>query len=276
MLQTNELVTVTPWPDATHSSSESSASGGARPADDATYVVYKATSPSGKVYVGITGRTLKARKVEHHYLARVGKNRHFAAALRKYRCAMVWETLEEGIPTLEKANEREQSYIALYRSSDRAHGYNLTEGGAGVVANADTRAKMSASAKKRGMLPQQLLNLERGRGEFWKDRRHSVESKERMVAAHTGRTVSEDTRAKMSAAHKGRLFSEEHKTRIRESNANPVRRSDGCVFSSASEAAKILGLSSDAVAKSIRRGTPCQGFHFTRISVDDYVVLKGR
>lgn len=242
-----------------------------------TYSVYLATSPSGKVYIGITGRTLDVRKVEHRYLARAGKNRHFAAALRKYGSAMTWVVLEDGIATLDEANERERHYVAIYHSSDRAHGYNLTEGGDGVVASAETRAKMSASAKTRGVSEKQLANLKKGRGEIWKGRRHSTESRERMSAAHVGCVVSEKTRAKMSDAHKGQKFTEEHKRRIRESNANPVRRSDGFVFSSAAEAAKGLGLSSpDAVAKSIRRGTPCQGYHFTRISLDDYqVALKG-
>ena len=275
MLQTStELATATPWPDATCSSSESSASGKERPAD-VTYVVYRVTSPSGKVYVGITRRSLDQRKIEHLYLART-RSRHFSAALRKYGPAMAWEVLEKGIATLAEANERERHYIALYRSAERAHGYNLTKGGDGVVASEETRKRMSTSAKARGVSARQLANLENGRGDFWKGRRHSAESRARMSTSHSGRVPSEETRAKMSAAHTGQAFTEEHKRRIREGNANPVRRSDGSVFSSATEAAKALGLSFDAVAKSIRRGTPCRGFHFTRISLDAFrAALKG-
>lgn len=53
-----------------------------------SWTVYKATSPSGRIYVGVTSRELGARRIEHRYLARSGSSRHFSNALRKYGGAM--------------------------------------------------------------------------------------------------------------------------------------------------------------------------------------------
>lgn len=233
------------------------------------YLVYLATSPSGKFYVGITKRSLLDRQREHRYAARTGRELHFSSALRKYDSAMTWEILEI-LPSLQEAAERERHYVALYRSDQRAHGYNLTRGGEGVRASADTRAKMSRSAKLRGMSEVQLANLERGRGAAWEGRTHSAVSRAKMSSAHRGHLASETTRAKLSELRRGKKFSAEHKQRLREGNASPVSCSDGRVFSSAADAARSLGLSSDAIAKSIRRGSPCRGLAFVRIPLDEF------
>lgn len=239
-----------------------------------SWAVYKATSPSGKVYVGITCRDLGVRRIEHRYLARVRSNRHFANALGKYGRAMKWEVLADEVATLEEANRLERAFIAQFRSSDRRFGYNLTEGGDGVVANAETRAKMSASAKARGVTKRQLANLDKARGDFWVGRKHSDEAKQKMSASKAGRRISDEWRQKMSEAHQGRVFSDEHKQKIREALLRlpdservpkPVRRSDGAVFDSMSAAARESGLSVSQVRTALKTGRPTKrGFTFTK------------
>ena len=239
-----------------------------------TWLLYKVTSPSGKVYFGVTGRTLDVRQIEHAYLARQRSNRHFANALRKYGDAMVWEVLVEGIESLDEANELEMAYIALHRSSDRRFGYNLTEGGDGVVASADTRARMSASAKARGVTDRQLANLDKGRGGFWKGRSHSVATRRKMSDVKIGHRHSDETRRKMSISHQGRKFTDEHKRKIQEANQRapnserlpkPVQRSDGAVFDSMAAAARDSGLSVSQVRAALKTGRSTkQGFMFTK------------
>lgn len=242
-----------------------------------SWVVYKATSPSGKVYVGITGRELGTRRVEHRYLARAGSNLHFSNALRKYGRTMRWEVLAE-VDSLEEANELERAFVARFRSSDRRFGYNLTEGGGGVVASAETRAKMSASAKARGMTDQQLANLEKARGDFWVGRRHSSATLKKMSAVKIGHPTSDETRQRMSDAHRGRAFSDEHKDKIREVNRQapnserlpkPVRRSDGTVFDSMAAAARESGLSVSQVRTALKISRPTKHrFTFTKVETE--------
>lgn len=239
------------------------------------WVVYKVTSPSGKTYVGITGRTLDRRQIEHAYQARSGSHRHFANALRKYGEAMVWELLDEGIESLEEANDLECAYVTQLRSSDRQFGYNLTEGGDGVVATAETRTKMSVSAKRRGVSAKQLSNLDKGRGGFWRGRKHSAATKQKLSDIHTGRVISNQTRKKMSEAHRGRIFTGDHKQRLREVNAHPLLRSDGVVFLSGGEASRSVGFkSSDAVLKAIRKGRLTGPYAFERISLERFWELE--
>lgn len=91
-----------------------------------TGVIYKATSPSGNVYVGKTILSLGERKSKH----RTDAKKHtyaFANAINKYGIdGFVWEIIESEIPNC-KLNEREVFYIRKLNSYN--NGYNSTEGG---------------------------------------------------------------------------------------------------------------------------------------------------
>lgn len=93
-----------------------------------TYTVYKHTSPSGKVYIGITSTTLRDRAGAngHRY-----KNRHFSAAIQKYG----WDNFSHEIVaenlSYEWACKLEKILIAKYRSNNQEFGYNISEGGEG-------------------------------------------------------------------------------------------------------------------------------------------------
>lgn len=121
------------------------------PPDDRTYLVYKAVSPSGKVYVGITSQTLDTRVLWHFRAAQVsksgGRRNYFHNALWKYGDKIQWEILEQVAGRL-AANERERHFIKVFQSNDPLQGYNGTDGGdANARPNAAVRQKMSASAK---------------------------------------------------------------------------------------------------------------------------------
>lgn len=96
------------------------------------YCIYLATNTAnGKVYVGKTNNFQK-RKGEHLH----SKSDHlFARALRKYgESAFEWRILEDGIETLDEANNRERHWISKYNSYFRnigSNGYNMTLGGDG-------------------------------------------------------------------------------------------------------------------------------------------------
>lgn len=139
------------------------------------YSVYKHTSPSGKVYIGIT-----SKKPERRWAKGAGykENPYMMKAVSKYG----WDNFTHDIllTGLSKA-EAEQAEVKLirqYRSDERDFGYNIEHGGHAVGhAPAETRARMSAS--------------------------------------RMGHPTSEATRRKLSEAHRGVKCSPEHVEAIR-------------------------------------------------------------
>ena len=96
------------------------------------HIIYKATSPSGKVYIGKTIKTLEQRRYEHIYHANIlNKQWAFSRAIRKYGEENIkFETIGE-VWGSEKANSIETMYIQQYRCNEPEYGYNLTGGGDG-------------------------------------------------------------------------------------------------------------------------------------------------
>lgn len=93
-------------------------------------IIYKVTSPSNKVYVGITSTSLQERKRKHKNLAFKGRKGKFPEAIRKYKDSLLWEVLEL-VEDWKTATEKEINYIQQYNSFNS--GYNCTLGGDGVL-----------------------------------------------------------------------------------------------------------------------------------------------
>jgi hypothetical protein len=88
-------------------------------------IIYKITSPSGKVYVGQTMRSFEKRMREH-------KSKHSGCtllrnAIQKYDDEMKYEIIEEDVPQ-EQLDEREIYWINYFNSLAPS-GYNLGTGG---------------------------------------------------------------------------------------------------------------------------------------------------
>ena len=90
------------------------------------YCVYRHTSPSGKVYIGITSQD-PARRWQNGFGYRL--NDYFFRAIVKYGWdSFGHEVLHTGL-TKEEACAAEVALIAAYRSNEKAYGYNLSAGG---------------------------------------------------------------------------------------------------------------------------------------------------
>ena len=158
-------------------------------------ILYMLTFPNGKSYIGITRRTAEARFCEHVAFASSGR-RKFAvhSAIQKFGAESVT------VKSLASANwqylkELEVRAIAAFGTLAPS-GYNLTQGGEGVVGFTDeTRAKMGAANK---------------------GRKPSAETLAKLSAASAGRSHSPEARAKISSARTGMKFSEEHRRRLSE------------------------------------------------------------
>jgi len=113
------------------------------------YLIYKHTSPSGKLYIGYTSDTIDERWRIH---LRDSKNKEwkFSKALRKYPNENQWkhEILIDNIPTLEEAKNLEVLCIFYYDTF--INGYNSTIGGDGVGRlSEETKRKISKTQKDR-------------------------------------------------------------------------------------------------------------------------------
>lgn len=109
------------------------------------YTVYKHTSPSGKVYIGITSRKPEVRWGNgRNYV----DNEYFTRAINKYG----WDNIEHEILfaglSKEDAERKEIELIKEYRSTDRAFGYNIENGGSALGKHSEyTKQKISESLK---------------------------------------------------------------------------------------------------------------------------------
>lgn len=129
------------------------------------YIVYKHTCPNGRCYVGITHQNPERRwRSGMHY----DQNRRFFMAIVKFGWDNIkHEILETGL-TYEEAKQKEEEYIAKYKSAEEEYGYNQTlgVGGKGFTKSSETREKLRA--------------------------------------AHIGKRPTAETRKKISEANKGR------------------------------------------------------------------------
>ena len=90
-----------------------------------TGIIYKITSPSGKVYVGQTIRSFEKRMQEHKQESSCCTT--VSRAIQKYKDQMKYEIIEDNVPP-EQLDEREIFWIKKFNSL-APNGYNCTTGG---------------------------------------------------------------------------------------------------------------------------------------------------
>jgi group I intron endonuclease len=140
--------------------------------------IYKVTNKTnGKVYIGKTIWPIEKRWKDHCKYARLKcTNQAIHRAIRKYGTDNFSLRLEATVSDAKLGSEIEQAYIAFYKANQNGIGYNLTQGGEGLVGFRHTKAskeKMSRSQKAKKVVG------------FWKGKHHSEQSKEKLRKAHT-------------------------------------------------------------------------------------------
>ena len=95
------------------------------------YKVYKYTSPSNKIYIGITSKTLNERAKYNG--CGYDNCTAFGRAIKKYG----WENFTSEILaqelTEDEAKRLEKYYIKLYNTTNPEKGYNISAGGDGYL-----------------------------------------------------------------------------------------------------------------------------------------------
>lgn len=163
------------------------------------YTVYKHTSPSGKVYIGITARPVSRR---WHGGSAYRNNAHFYAAIKKYG----WDNfrhdiLAQGL-SYEEACSMERRLIAEQGSTDPKKGYNLSPGGD------KTTLGYKFSPESRERISKALVGKRKGVT-------HTPEHRKHLRQALTGHKTSEATREKLRQALGDRFKTDEAREKQR-------------------------------------------------------------
>lgn len=90
------------------------------------YCVYKHTTPSGKIYIGITGQTPEKRWNNGNGYRH---NKYFWKAIQKYGWDNIEHEILENNLTRDEACKKEVYYISRYDACNLDVGYNLSPGG---------------------------------------------------------------------------------------------------------------------------------------------------
>lgn len=189
------------------------------------YVVYKHTSPSGKVYIGITGR----ENVNLRWCNGLGYsgNRYFIAAIKKYGWnSFNHEILKSGL-TFDEACDFEIKFIAEYKANNPKYGYNISSGGycgnSGTHHSEESKRKISASNLNKVRSEEtrkRISDGHKGLPSSMKGKHHTEETKQKISIANTGHKHTEETKKKIAEASRnyirktGYHLSEEHKQNI--------------------------------------------------------------
>lgn len=162
--------------------------------------VYIATNlVNGKQYVG-KSINFQKRLTHHIHEAKTGTGYYFQRAIKKYgiqNFMFIKFDLKQ-----EQTADAEMMWINLLNTK-RPNGYNLTDGGEGIVDSSGTIAKKISKALK--------------------GRKYSDETIKKMSESAKGRICSEITKQKISKAGKGRTCSKLTRQKISKANKGQKR-----------------------------------------------------
>lgn len=179
-------------------------------------IIYKLNFPSGKSYIGLTVQTLKNRLRAHRGWASSGKNGALHSAMRKYGLRSMEVEILANENDFEKLKLLEIRYIKEYRTKV-PHGYNLTDGGdgvLGVIITEECRQNRSVGQRKSFSDPERRRkHLESMRTPEIRKLRSEI-TKKRMADPEIRKRVS----AALKARWKDPVFLEKMKSRPRPSS----------------------------------------------------------
>ena len=114
--------------------------------EERIWSVYKHTSPSNKVYIGITSKAPKDRWMSGYGYR---KNDHFQKAIKKYGWGNIQHEVLLTNLSQKEAEAKERELIALYKSNNRNYGYNNDNGGIyGVAKKSEDERRHQSEDKK--------------------------------------------------------------------------------------------------------------------------------
>lgn len=164
-------------------------------------IIYKIENKiNGKVYIGLTTKSLEKRLNEH--VTGKKKTSLIGNALKKYKLDSFSVNVIDVAFFKEDLCGKEKQLIIFYNCK-HPNGYNLTDGGEGLLnPTQEIRDKIGKASK--------------GRGYLIKGIRRSKETLIKLSQSHKGIRISEETKEKLRIASTGRKHTEEEKRKIGE------------------------------------------------------------
>ena len=254
------------------------------------YKVYKHTSPSGKVYIGITKQDVKQRwRDGNGYKTQT----LFYRAIQKYG----WENITHEILfdnlTKDQADLKEIELIRQYKSNTAEYGYNVDNGGNSVGTFSAEHIKNMILAQNDPVLIERKREAALGEKNWFYGKTHSDETKQKMSEARKGKTspmkgkkVSEQARKNMSegkkgkpSSFKGKHLSEDARNRLSEAKKgkmmgaeHPRAKKVLCVelnatYDTLAEAARATGLLNTTICNCCKGvSKTAGGYHWQYVS----------
>jgi group I intron endonuclease len=211
------------------------------------FVIYKYTFDNGKCYIGQTNNIkIRIDYYKHNY-----KKQPYAfyRALYKYGFDIDRFKIIDYAETKEQINNMEIYYIHLYDSNKKTKGYNLTEGGGGLLGKKhtdETKRLMSEKAK--------------GKNNAFYGKHHTEETK---------KIISEKSKLK-KPSWLGKKHTNEYKINMSINHSrsiNIICNETGKIFSSIRQCAKEMKLSATMICYVIK-GTYKQHHGYTFKIID--------
>lgn len=221
------------------------------------HIIYKATSPDGKFYIGYTSWKLKERIWAHHGDANKGSSFHFHRALVKHNFKFKWEILAT-YQNKKYALNREQYFIQKYDAINL--GYNIHKGGQGGPTTNPSRntpiidkdGKIYSSFKEAAEilgLPYQLIPGSIQRKGFCGDNYFS-------------RYIEGMTKAEPPSPRKPIKHNKQFQKGVIAHNIRKVIDDRGRIYDSVQAAASAVNGSSGSLCKAIKKCVPFKTISF--------------
>ena len=183
----------------------------AKPTENRTFHIYKITSPSGRVYIGVS-RNIELRERNYRNYECVNQKILYNS-LKKYG----WENhsfdiLDEFISNDDYALGKEmfwiRSFMSCYNVYPDQRGLNATMGGSGnfgLKMSEETKLKISKGnkgKKRTEEVKKKYSDAKKGVNTYWP----TEETKAKMSSVRMGMAQSEETKRKLSEWRTGRKF----------------------------------------------------------------------
>lgn len=199
------------------------------------YCVYKHTSPTGKVYVGITKRNPQKRWNSGRGYE---SNRYFFRAILKYGWSNFDHEILETKLTQAEATAKERYYIKKYNSTDPEYGYNIEAGG--LYGSAKFTEPMRKTFSERGKRiakehPELIETMKDAQREYFanpENRKKQSETLKRYYQSHpeareriskeNASRWTDDVRKRFSEAQKRVQGTESARKRARDTHAHQM------------------------------------------------------
>lgn len=158
------------------------------------YTVYKHTSPSGKVYIGITKQNPPSKR----WLGGQGyrTQKKFYRAIQKYGWKNFAHEIMYQCDNADEAEQKEREYISQYNSTNNNCGYNIEKGGNYKKEIAEETRKKIKAAQNTPEYRQKILETNARR---WANPEAHKRMSERFSGKNNpqyGKHMSEDRKAK--------------------------------------------------------------------------------